>query len=276
VGTTVADLWKAYTHAKEGKAVLVTMKYTWKAIAERFGKLEGERVHVDDCRAHVKARREAGIADGTIHTELGHLRMVLTWAVKERLIDHAPSIERPAKPEPADYYITRHEAKKLWDSAKTPHIKLAIRLLLATGARVAAALELTWDRVDMQRQIISLKNPFDRVQRKGRATVPINGQLLEELVEAKKAAITPFVIEWAGEPVKSIKKGLKSAAKAAGLPDVSPHVLRHSAAVWMAEDGHRMTEIAQFLGHRDSRITERTYSRYSPDHLRRLATSTEF
>lgn len=276
MGTKVADLWKAYTHAKEGKAVLVTMKHTWKALAERFGHLEGERIHVDQCREHVRSRREAGIADGTIHTELGHLRMVLTWAVKERLIEHAPSIERPAKPEPADYFITRHEAKKLWDCAKTPHIKLSIRLLLATGARVTAALELTWDRVDMQRRIISLKNPFDKAVRKGRATVPINDQLFDELVEAKKRSITPFVIEWSGEPVKSIKKGLKSAAVAAGLPEVTPHVLRHSAAVWMAEDGHRMTEIAQFLGHRDSRITERVYSRYSPDHLKRLASSTEF
>lgn len=276
MGTTVADLWKAYVHAKEGLAVLETMRHTWKALEDRFGKVEGERVHVDDCRAHTKARREAGISDGTIHTELGHLRMVLTWAVKERLIEHAPSVERPPKPEPKDYWITRSEARKLWECAKVPHVRLAIRLLLSTGARIAAALELTWDRVDLSRRIISLKNPFDKVRRKGRGTVPINDQLFEELEKAKREAQSPFVIEWAGSPVKSIKRGIRAAGAAAGLPEVSPHVLRHSAAVWMAEDGHSMDEIAQFLGHSDSRVTQKVYSRFSPDHLRRVAKSTEF
>lgn len=36
-----------------------------------------------------------------------------------------------------------------------------------------------------------------------------------------------------------------------------------------------MDEIAQFLGHSDSRITARVYARYSPAHLRKLADSLE-
>jgi len=35
----------------------------------------------------------------------------------------------------------------------------------------------------------------------------------------------------------------------AGLADVSPHVLRHTAAVHTAEAGISMDEIAQYLGH---------------------------
>jgi integrase len=130
--------------------------------------------------------------------------------------------------------------------------------------------------VDLERRIINLRNPFDRARRKGRATVPINDQLFGVLVEAKKDCLSPFVIEWGGNQVKSIKKGLKAAAVNAGLPDVSPHVLRHSAAVWLAEDGHSMSEISQFLGHSNTRITEKVYARFSPDHLRSLASSLEF
>jgi integrase len=104
----------------------------------------------------------------------------------------------------------------------------------------------------------------------------MNDQLREDLLDAKKGAMSPFVIEWAGNRVKSIKKGLKAAGKAAGLPEVSPHVLRHSAAVWMAEDGHSMSEIAQFLGHRNTKITEKVYARFSPNYLRNLASSLTF
>ncbi|WP_454686887.1 tyrosine-type recombinase/integrase [Agrobacterium leguminum] len=275
-GTKVKDLWAAYIHEKHGLAVLETMKHTLKALSPQFGEIEGPLVSVDDCRQHIKERRAAGIKDGTIHTELGHLRMVLKWAENNGLIARAPHIERPPKPDPKDYHITRAEAARLIECANSPHIALAIRLLIATGARNTAALELTWDRVDMDRRIINLRNPFDKARRKGRATIPMNDQLYMDIAIAKKAALSPFVVEWAGKPVGSIKKGLKAAAVAAGLPEVSPHVLRHSAAVWLAEDGHPMSEISQFLGHSNTRVTERVYARYSPDHLRSLASSLEF
>lgn len=275
-GTKVKDLWSAYRHAKEGLAVLETMKHTWKALEKRFGEMEGVAISVDDCRAHTLERRNGKIKDGTIHTELGHLRMVLKWSENNGLIARAPHIERPAKPEPKDYYITRDEAKRLLECANVPHIALAVRLMIATGARVTAALELTWDRVDFERGMVNLRNPFDRSRRKGRASVPMNDLLKAELLEAKASALSPFAIEWAGVPVKSIKKGLKAAGIAAKLPEISPHVLRHSAAVWLVEDGHSMSEVAQFLGHSNTRMTEKVYGRYSPDHLRSLASSLDF
>ncbi|WP_407696212.1 tyrosine-type recombinase/integrase [Sphingobium sufflavum] len=45
------------------------------------------------------------------------------------------------------------------------------------------------------------------------------------------------------------------------------HLLRHTAAIWMAEARTPMSEIASFLGHRDTTITARVYARYSPDYL---------
>jgi hypothetical protein len=102
------------------------------------------------------------------------------------------------------------------------------------------------------------------------ATVPINDSLLEALKEAKQAACSPYVIEWGGKRVASIKKGVAAAAQRAGVK-CSPHVLRHTAAVWMAEGGVPMEEIAQYLGHEDARTTYRIYARFSPTHLREAA-----
>jgi len=61
----------------------------------------------------------------------------------------------------------------------------------------------------------------------------------------------------------------------AGLEDVSAHVLRHTAAVWMAEAGVPMDEISQYLGHSNVEITRRVYARYSPDYLRKAASALE-
>lgn len=280
VGKTVGDLWKGYERDMEGRAVVGTMKHTWKALKARFETMEAETITIADCREHVAERRAIrtpkhpqGISDGTIHTELGHLRMVLLWAQKHGLTSAAPAIERPSKPEPKEAHLTRAEAKALIDASNAVHVALAVRLMIGTGARNEAAMQLTWDRVDMDRRMIQLRNPFDKAKRKGRATVPINDTLLASLQTAKKGALTPFVIEWAGAPVKSIKRGLKAAGDGIGRPDVSPHMLRHSAAVWMAEDGHDMNEISQFLGHGDVKTTTRIYARFSPTHLRKLADS---
>lgn len=267
------ELWAGYTADMAGRAVVGTMTHTWKALSARFGPMEAERITIADCRAHVAARHAAGIKEGTTHTELGHLRMVLLWAEKHGLIGRAPAIERPSKPEPKEAHLTRDDARALIDAVKAPHVALAIRLMIGTGARNEAAMQLTWDRVDFDRRMIRLRNPFDRQRRKGRATVPINDTLFSALSTAKTGAQTQFVIEWAGSKVKSIRRGLRAAGDAIGRPDVSPHMLRHSAAVWMAEDGHSMHEISQFLGHEDVKTTTRIYARFSPTHLRKLADS---
>ena len=44
-------------------------------------------------------------------------------------------------------------------------------------------------------------------------------------------------------------------------------MLRHSAAVHMAEDGRSMESIAQFLCHDDVNTTRKIYARFSPGYL---------
>lgn len=278
-GVTVEELWRAYLKEKEGRRVVRSMGFEWPFLKPTFGHLEPKHITIDLCRTYTAKRRVTGkrgaTADGTIWTELGHLRTVLVWAADSKLIEYAPRIERPSKPKPRERYLTRAEAGKLLEAASAPHIRLAIILMLTTAARVGAVLDLTWDRVDLEREQIRLALP-DSMTRKGRATVPINGTLMAALQEAKRGALTSHVIEWNGKPVASIKTGFGAAVEGSGLQDVTPHVLRHTAAVWMAEDGVDMEEIAQYLGHEDSRITRRVYARFSPRHLQKAAASLDF
>lgn len=95
------------------------------------------------------------------------------------------------------------------------------------------------------------------------------------MAEAQKAATSDYVIEYGGERVMSVKKGFGRAVAAAKLDDVSPHVLRHTAAVWMAEAGTAMPVIANYLGHANDKITQKTYARFSPDYLKGAAKALE-
>ncbi|WP_224767627.1 tyrosine-type recombinase/integrase [Paracoccus yeei] len=85
--------------------------------------------------------------------------------------------------------MTKDEVQKLIDHAEAPHIALAIHLLFATAGRVGAVLDLTWERVDMERGIINLRLDDSRT-RKGRAIVPINRGLMAALQTAKDATLS--------------------------------------------------------------------------------------
>lgn len=273
-GLTVAYLWAAYRDDKAGRSIAESMTHTGKSVLPWFGHFLPAQITTADCRAYVADRRAAGRQDGTIWSQLGHLRNVLSWAVKRGLIERAPHIERPSQPAPKERWLSRDEIDRLLAAEAEPHVRLAILLMLTTAARLGAALELTWARVDLERGWIDLRTGEGR--RKGRAVVPINGTLRAALTSAREAALSDHVIEWAGGPVKSIKRGFARAVKDARLDDVTPHVLRHSAAVHMAAAGVSMSKIAQYLGHTSTEVTERVYARFAPDHMRDAAEVLDF
>lgn len=274
---SVKDLWDACEKDKkeQGKTIGENMKYHWKAIGPFFGTWNADEINVQACRDYADQRRKAGRAESTIATELKHLRLALNWAAKNRHIKEAPFIEVPAESAPRDRYLTKPEMRRLIDNVNSEHIRIAVELLLATAGRVGAVLELTWDRVDFERGKIRLK---DTEKGKGRAIVPMTDRIERVLKEAYQQRVLdcPYVVNYAGGPVKSIRKGIANAAKNAKLEGVTPHVFRHTAAVWMAEDDQGMEEIAQFLGHRDVSVTRKVYARYSPEHLKRTASSLDF
>jgi integrase len=274
-GATVADLWGQYCEFLGDRPAGVTMGYTGKAVLPHFGHMRPDQVTLAQCNAYTAARIKAGKSQGTVHTELGHLRSTLTWAFKIGVIDRAPHVFRPQKPAPKDRYLNDTEIQNLLAADCEPHVRLAIIVMLTTAARMGAVLDLTWDRVDMDRGQIDLR--LDAAgPRKGRAVVPINPTLRAALAVAKEAALSEYVIEWAGEPVKSIRRGFDRAVANAGLTAVSPHVLRHTAAVHMAAGGIALHKISQYLGHSNTAVTERVYSRFAPDHMQDAAAILDF
>jgi len=268
----VATIWAAYIVDHAGRAIVENMAFNWRALAPRFSSMPADSITPTDCRAYIAARRRQGKKDGTIATELGRLRMVLLWAEKQRVIARAPQIVRPTPPKRKEHHLTREQCRDLIAAATFPHVRLFIVLALATGGRDSALRELTWDRVDFDRGLIDLKNPDIARPHKGRAVVPMNRTARAALMEAREGALSNHVIEWAGKPVSSVKRGLKAAARLAGISgSVSPHLFRHSAAVHLAEAGISMEVIAQYLGHEDVATTREIYARFSPTYLRAAA-----
>lgn len=266
-GVKVADVWATYYAYRQNERAANSAKHFLKF----FGDLDVNAINVHLCAAYINKRRKQGAADGTIYRELTDLRAAVRKFAPE---GHRNFVfEMPPKSPPKDRYITKEEFKKL-RAVMEPihHLSVFVEIAIATGGRKSAICELTWDRVDFERRLINLGT--SKSKKKGRATVPMTPKAFEVLKAARSIARTEYVIEFAGQRVKRIDSAFKRRCdRTPGLEDVTPHVLRHSAAVWMAEAGVPMSEIAQYLGHTSTRITESHYARYSPDYLRRAASA---
>lgn len=264
-GETIGDLMGLYLEEKAGRASAPAMGYAWKALAPTFANLKPEHVTRELCKDYGRKRKRQGVSAGTIIKELGVLKAALGWAGKAS----KATFEMPEAPPPRERHITLAEFNRLADACELPHVKLFCLLGWYTAGRASAIMELTWDRVDFDRCQIRLSKGSGR--QKGRATVPIADRLRAALLEAREARTTDYVVEWAGQPVKSMARSFRNACQRAKLEDVSPHVLRHSAAVRMVENGVPLEVVGQYLGHTDLKVTYRVYARFSPGFMKGAA-----
>ena len=270
VGETVAEIVEAYLADKDKTAIRARdLRGSWKQAKPTFGHLRPDQITRDLCRAYRDERYAKGRKPATVRKELETVRAGLNFFKKGL----QSVFELPSQPPAKDRFLDKAEARRLMKASRRfSHIRAFIALSLATGARQTALLDLTWDRVDFRRKTITLAlNDAQDEQRKKRATVPMTGRAYRYLRVLHNARTCDHVIEWGSHRVRSIKKGFKAAAERAGLADITPHILRHTAASWMAEADVPMFDISRYLGHSDTRVTERRYAKLSPSHLRRAA-----
>ncbi len=272
---------------KEGKSD-ERAKWAWVALKPVFGGLTPDKVDIEIdvdtgggkverltlCHRFAVLRAEKGIARDTIWSNLTTLRTAIKFAFDRNLITKRPYVWSPSKGAPRDVVAEESEVQRLISSCVMAHIRLYVMLAVSTGARKGAILDLTWDRVDFERRVIDFRAPIEKGilnkrGRKGRAVVEFAGLMEVALLEAKEYARSDFVIEYAGDRVKDIKKGLMAAVRRAGLEgrNITSHVLRHSVATWLADESIDMRQIQKMLGHDNIKTTERVYAKYRRGYL---------
>lgn len=256
----VSDLWQAYRQDRLSVGASKSrLDSLWKNIEPHFGYKLGKAVTKQECRDYAAHRKRLGKSNSTVKTELEALRACLRWHYGKE----APQIVAPPPSKPRERYLTHDEARQLLAAIEAPHVRLFVTLALATGARMGAILDLTWDRVDFDHGTLDFMPAGRDKTNKRRVVVAMAPKAREALLEARQGALTDYVIEYAGKQVASVKRAITAAARRSGV-QCSPHVFRHTAAVWMAQADVPMQKIAQILGHTSTRVTETTYARYSP------------
>ncbi len=262
----VGGIVEAYLDQREAEGMITIRRRrdAWKAMRVFWVDVDPALIDEKMCRAYRATRRTAN--DATVRLEL----MLLSSALGRALGKDKPKVWLPSPSERKTRHLTQPEFRRFMTGVVAPHARLYMMLGIFTLARPSAILELEWRQIDFKRGLIDLNPPGRTQTKKRRPVVPMNDMLRDELVAAFESRDTQFVISRGGEPISSIKKAFQAASQRSGVR-VNPYMLRHTGAVWAAEQGIPMSELAQMLGHDDSRTTEKHYARYSPGYLRRVA-----
>ena len=260
---------------------------------KKLGDINGET-----CREYA---RWCG-SDGGARRDLEDLRAAVNHHAKEGYHRGIVRIVLPAKGRARDRWLTRDEAARLlracWtaketqtihrgsrkgqqiDTGRRPLRHLARFILIGlysgtrAGAIASAAIQKGHGRsfVDIDHGIFYRLAEGRRETKKRQPPVPIPPRLLAHLRRWKaKGIVRNHVVEWNGEPIKSVKTAFKSAVALAGLDGkVTPHTLRHTAATWLMQAGVDKWEAAGFLGMTVD-LLDRVYGHHHPLHLQKAA-----
>ncbi|MDE1901476.1 MAG: site-specific integrase [Alphaproteobacteria bacterium] len=248
-------------------------------------------VRESTCRDYVRRR---GVRSSTSGRELGCLGAAINHDWKAGRLASSVPVWRPPQPPPRERWLTRSEAALLLHTARLRvredprddrratsrsrwYAALFIVIALYTGARKTAILNLRWTQVDLDRGLIDFNEPGRERTKKGRGRIPIPRRLMTFLrIARQRGTPTGFVLHDGGRPIGDIKKLFQRLAWAAWMPDVTPHTLRHTAASWMVQRGVPFPVVARYLGHSDSRTTERVYAHHAPDYLLSAAKALDY
>ncbi len=222
----------------------------------------------DDLAAHLRALRRQGLAPRSINRALAAMRGFYTFqvATKERADDPAANLLPPRlfRHLPTVLSETQVEALLAAPDVSTPlglRDKAMIELLYAAGLRVSelVGLRLGQLRLDAGFLVAFGKGSKERVVPVGEAAEAWLLRYLREVRPelARGRPETVFVNRF-GDPMtrQGFWKVLGGYGRAAGVPDVHPHVLRHSFATHLLEHGADLRAVQMMLGHADISTTQ--------------------
>ncbi len=146
-----------------------------------------------------------------------------------------------------------------------------IILALATGLRQGELLGLQWADINVEKRFLMVRHNYFRgrmgsPKSNKKRIVPLNPSTMDALLELKRHPNGFVFFDEKGNPLtdQKCKWPMIRACRVAGLRQISWHVLRHTFASHLVQNGVSIMVVQKYLGHADVRTTQR-YSHLNPD-----------
>ncbi|WP_461864304.1 site-specific tyrosine recombinase/integron integrase [Thermococcus sp.] len=214
--------------------------------------------------------KKAGYSNKSLNLVVQALRAYFRF---EGLDEEAEKLKPPKVPRSLPKALTKEEVRKLLSviSPLRKRDRLIVLLLYGTGLRVSELCNLKIKDIDFDRGIAVVRGGKGAKDRMVPIPEPIIREIREYLAARKDGSEYLLVEEKRDNKDKISPKTvwylLNRYGKKAGVK-VTPHMLRHSFATHMLENGVDIRVIQEILGHSNLSTTQ-IYTKVTVEHLKR-------
>lgn len=267
-------------------------------VKPRIGFIQMQKMDAETCQDFVSAMSEEGYARNTIDRVTTMLKLAFDRAVVYKVIkeNYMRQVKLPRTENKEMPVWSTDQINTFLHFTKGKKRYCAYAIALFTGMRQGEILGLRWKDVDFNKKVISVnqtlvnygKNIKHGAKTKsGVRTISIPNQLIDILIDQRQSyeklkeklgndfIDLDLVIfnERNGKFIfpGNLTKSYMRDVKAAGLPHIPFHSMRHSHATMLIQKNVNVKLISERLGHSKIGITLDTYSHVTPNMQQEVA-----
>ena len=235
--------------------------------------------------AYLSQLKQSGRSASTIARRLASIKAFYRFLTAERYLrrDPAEVLEAVQKGLHLPKFLSVQDVDKLLEQPNLGTLdgyrdKTMLETLYATGMRVSELVSVPLQNVDLKMQyvIVMGKGSKERMLPLGRTALKYLERYISvvrpQLLHGKPEGVQElFVTSWGGPMTRQrVNELIEAYAKSAGIMKrVTPHMLRHSFATHLLNNGTDLRVVQELLGHADISTTQ-IYTHMDMERLREV------
>lgn len=241
-------------------------------------KKDYDKTNNNDIYNYLKYLSDNNYSIYSVVRKISSIKSFYNYLSEESIYEVNLDIERPHFYKKLPHVLSIDEVDKLLDiKLKTPfdyRNKAMIELMYATGLRVSELINLTYQNIDLDNKIVRCygKGNKERIVPIGNTAIKYLKIYLDEYRDmlTKRTLCDNLFLNNHGKKItrQGFFKMLKKQADIAGIKEnITPHMLRHSFATHLLNNGADLRSIQLMLGHENISTTG-IYTNVSKDKIK--------